>query len=39
MKVSRAVVLLDKMPKLSIEEITKEEALELLDFLNANLRI
>jgi hypothetical protein len=35
MKVSRAVVLLDKMPKLSIEEITKEEALELLDFLNA----
>lgn len=35
MKVSRAVVLLDKMPKLSIEEIAREEALELLDFLNA----
>ena len=34
MKIQRAVVLISKMPKLSLDEITKEEAYELWEFLD-----
>lgn len=39
MKIQRAVVLISKMPKLSLDEITKEEAYELWEFLDEEYKL
>ena len=39
MLISRAVVLISKMPKLSLDEITKEEAYELWEFLDEEYKL
>ena len=39
MLISRAIVLISKMPKLSLDEITKEEAYELWEFLDEEYKL
>ena len=39
MKIQRAVVLISKMPKLLLDDITKEEAYELWEFLDEEYKL